>query len=273
MARMRMVKPEIVSSEQFVSCSRDARLLFITLWTQCDDRGVHQDSARRLKMELFPADDDATTSVISGWLEELVKIGLVGRFASGSDQYLYVTGWQRHQRVTKPYYRFPKPPNWVGNHAPVHDQLATSDVPVHDQYGADGSGVLADGSGVLAEHEYEYEPDNGKGKSAPAGSFASVTVGILRDTAQLVAWRTANVKSEPCTDDLMFVVAAAEKALERGRNKPSLFVDIMKNSRRDFVTAANMDRAAARLGEFRNRGAPAASQHGSALAKNLKPTD
>ena len=33
----------------------DARLLFIGLWTFCDDRGVHPASAKRIKMEIFPA--------------------------------------------------------------------------------------------------------------------------------------------------------------------------------------------------------------------------
>jgi hypothetical protein len=137
---MRTVKSEICSSEQFVSCSRDARLLFILLWTHCDDAGVHTDSPRRLKMELFPADDDATTDKVSEWLAELLKAGLVGRFESGQHQYLFVTGWQRHQKVRNPYYRFPKPPGWEGEHDISTDteqhQCSTDTASVQHQYRA-----------------------------------------------------------------------------------------------------------------------------------------
>lgn len=138
MARMRTVKPEICASEQFVTCSRDARLLFILLWTHCDDAGVHTESMRRIKMELFPADDDATCDSISGWVDELISAGLIGRYTDGPEPYLFVTGWQRHQTVRKPYYRHPKPPGWKGEHvisgAPVQHQCSTSTDPVRGVY-------------------------------------------------------------------------------------------------------------------------------------------
>src|SRR5262249_24374019 len=96
------------SSEQVADCSRDARLLFIGLWNFCDDQGVHPDSAKRLKMELFP-NDDLSAAVITQLLVELNQVGLVRRFEFSGEQYLHVTGWQKHQRVVRPHKRYPAP--------------------------------------------------------------------------------------------------------------------------------------------------------------------
>ena len=110
MARIRTIKPEIWTSEQFVDCTDPARLLFIGLWNFCDDHGVHQASLRRVKMEVFPG-DDRTAEQIGAFVEELLDKGLLGEF-TGDDHrgYWYVTGWAKHQRIDKPTYRFPAPP-------------------------------------------------------------------------------------------------------------------------------------------------------------------
>lgn len=112
MARIRTIKPEIWTSEQFVECSTNARLLFVGLLNFCDDAGRHPASVKRLKMEVFPG-DDFSPGVISGWVDELVEHGLVGEYhVKGHSQtptYWYVTGWDKHQKIDRPNTKYPGP--------------------------------------------------------------------------------------------------------------------------------------------------------------------
>ena len=57
MARIRTIKPEFWTDEKIVELSAFARLLFIGLWNFADDAGRMEFSAKRLKMQIFPADD------------------------------------------------------------------------------------------------------------------------------------------------------------------------------------------------------------------------
>lgn len=107
MARIRTVKPEFWSSEQVVSCSIPARLLFIGLWNFCDDSGVHEAKPRRIKMEIFP-DDDLSPDEIQALIDELIDQDLVRRYSAGDRDYLIVTGWH-HQRIDQPTFKHPLP--------------------------------------------------------------------------------------------------------------------------------------------------------------------
>ena len=76
MARIRTIKPEFWTSEQVADCSLVARLLFIGIWTFCDDHGVHPASTKRLKMEVFPS-DQIGDDTIQALIDELVVAGLL----------------------------------------------------------------------------------------------------------------------------------------------------------------------------------------------------
>ncbi len=108
MARIRSIKPEIWTSEQFVECSTNARLLFVGLLNFCDDAGVHVASTKRLKMEVFPG-DPFTDSDVGGWVNELLDVGLLGLFESQGQQYWWVTGWDRHQKIDRPNKKYRGP--------------------------------------------------------------------------------------------------------------------------------------------------------------------
>ena len=124
MARIRTIKPEFWTSDQIVNCSTLARLLFIGLWSFCDDGGVHPASIKRLKMEVFPGDaidDDAMGKLIG----ELVRADLVREFDAGGERFWHVTGWHRHQRIDKPTIRHPRPPDRLAilpNDHPAFDE-------------------------------------------------------------------------------------------------------------------------------------------------------
>jgi len=107
MARIRSIKPEYWTSEQVMEVSRDARLLFIGLWNFCDDGGNHPASAKTLKAEVFPGDDDVTASTVMQWVDELIEQGLLVEYEVDGKEFWHVTGWH-HQRIDQPTLRHPR---------------------------------------------------------------------------------------------------------------------------------------------------------------------
>lgn len=107
MAKIRTIKVEFWTSEQVVSCSIPARLLFIGLWNFCDDGGNHPASCARLKMEIFPA-DHIMPKEIQKFVNELLHVGLLVEYLIDSESYWHVTGWH-HQKIARSFTKFPPP--------------------------------------------------------------------------------------------------------------------------------------------------------------------
>lgn len=101
MGRIRTIKPEFPQSESMGRVSRDARLLFVMLWTLVDDSGRTRAASRMLASLLFPYDDDAA-SLIGGWLDELEQQQCIVRYEVDGDSYLEVCKWGIHQRIDRP---------------------------------------------------------------------------------------------------------------------------------------------------------------------------
>ena len=122
MARIRTIKPEFWTSDQVVSVSPLARLLFIGLWNFADDKGVHPASPLRIKLQIFPG-DNIKEEKIKELLKELLSNNLLTIYEAEGKPYFFITGWH-HQKIAKKTAKYPPPP------APVQEQCATSTVPV-----------------------------------------------------------------------------------------------------------------------------------------------
>ncbi|QVN19421.1 hypothetical protein [Burkholderia pyrrocinia] len=96
MARIRTVKPGFWTSELVMELSRDARLAFIGLWNFCDDAGIYPASPKRLKAEVFPA-DDLTAADVRRLVDELLAIELVDEYEIDGQRFWIITGWH-HQK-------------------------------------------------------------------------------------------------------------------------------------------------------------------------------
>jgi hypothetical protein len=81
--------------------SRDARLLFILLWTIADDSGRLRGNSRLLASLLFPYDADSR-NLISGWMAELEREKCLIPYEVGGHSYVQITNWSNHQKIDKP---------------------------------------------------------------------------------------------------------------------------------------------------------------------------
>lgn len=101
MPRNRMVKSTFWVEEAVVSCSHNARLLFIGLMNFCDDVGIHPVSYLTLKMEVFPGDDYSVDD-IKRWVAELINNGLIREYGVTDKLYWIILGWENRQTINRP---------------------------------------------------------------------------------------------------------------------------------------------------------------------------
>lgn len=101
MARIRTIKPEFPQSETTGSLSRDARLLFVQLWTIADDAGRLRGASRMLASLLYPYDNDAS-SLMDGWLAELEAKHCIRRYIVDGTHYVEIINWLKHQKIDRP---------------------------------------------------------------------------------------------------------------------------------------------------------------------------
>lgn len=112
MARIRSVKPETWSDQKLARLSRDARLLYISLWNFADEQARMVGDPRQVKGMCLPMDDDLSPVEIDLLLDELAKAGRVVRYIVDDEHFLYLPNLSKHQRLdTGQDSRFPEPPD------------------------------------------------------------------------------------------------------------------------------------------------------------------
>lgn len=93
MARARNIKPGFFTNDELVELSFAVRLLFIGLWTIADKEGRLADRPKKIKMEIFPADDVD----INASLGELQDKGFLRRYEVAGVRYIQIVNWAKHQ--------------------------------------------------------------------------------------------------------------------------------------------------------------------------------
>lgn len=93
MARSRNIKPGFFKNEDLVELGFATRLLFAGLWTIADREGRMEDRPKRIKMEVFPADDVNITEM----LQELHDAKFVQRYEVNGEKYVQIANWAKHQ--------------------------------------------------------------------------------------------------------------------------------------------------------------------------------
>lgn len=92
MARIRTIKPEFFTSEDIVSLSPMARLLYISTWCEADKEGRLIWKPRTFKLRYFPGD----SCDIEALCDELVASGLVVLYGDGL---AYIPSFKKHQHL------------------------------------------------------------------------------------------------------------------------------------------------------------------------------
>lgn len=94
MARARNIKPGFFTNDLLAELPFETRLLFIGLWTVADREGRLEDRPKKIKMEVFPADDVDVDAA----LNQLVQSGFIHRYTHESTHIIQVRNFTKHQR-------------------------------------------------------------------------------------------------------------------------------------------------------------------------------
>lgn len=103
MARIRSIHPGLFTDEAFVSLTPFARLLFIGILTECDDRGAFEWKPLTLRMRILPADN----ADVGALLGELKEANVIRGYELDGRHYGAVRNFCRFQRPKKPNYVHP----------------------------------------------------------------------------------------------------------------------------------------------------------------------
>lgn len=96
MPKIRGVKPDLWTDEDFVEVSAFARLLWIGMWNYACDNGHLADKSKQIKMRVLPTDDVNCAEL----LRELEVQGLIER----GDGWITIPNLSRHQKVDRRYF-------------------------------------------------------------------------------------------------------------------------------------------------------------------------
>lgn len=193
MARIRTIKPEFWVSVQVVSCSRDARLLFIGIWNFCDDNGIHIASHFNLKMQVFPG-DNCSVDDIKKWITELIDQGLVREYYAEDKAYWQVTGWHKHQKIDRPTSKHPTPQpdsKLIGESSTTNNQEL-------DDNSTSPPRLISDLSATTRRALDDSSPPEGKGRERKGKDkdICEVETSLVCDSGSLSASNSVNAAQQ-----------------------------------------------------------------------------
>src|SRR3990172_7334089 len=120
MARARLLKPGFFTNHMLGQFPLAARLLFEGLWCVSDREGRVADCPPRLKVEILPYD----RVNIDRLLDLLQEHGFIIRFVSGSERFIQVINFHKHQspHMREPASTIPAPGGHAASTGPAPGQ-------------------------------------------------------------------------------------------------------------------------------------------------------
>lgn len=229
MARIRTIKPDFWTDEKIVELSFEARLFFIGSWNFADDNGNLQRSARKLKMQIFPADAIDCEPLI----QSLMAHGLFSEYEVNSEKYLHIKGFKAHQVINRP--------SKTGLPVP---ESGSSPTPLTDDSLTEGKGREVEGKGrerngmeeekvlVVPTPASEETPAPPISEIVPNSRAAAISILMRRNGVEgcnsanpIVQEWAANPK---VTDDLLLTAADMAKKREVLRPGPNYLKPIIE---------------------------------------------
>lgn len=145
MSRIRSIHPGLWTDVDFVGLSAFARLLFVGLWNECDDKGIFVWSPLQLKMRVLPADNVDAAAL----LDEIEAAGSVKKYEIGGKLYGAVRNFAKFQRPKKPNNIHPASPQILAFAGHNSEPVAFEDEAVENQLptGGEIAPQMEDGGG------------------------------------------------------------------------------------------------------------------------------
>lgn len=192
MARIRTIKPEFFTSEDIVSLSPLARLLYIALWCEADKEGRMVWKPRTFKLRYMPGDNCDIESLCA----EILERGLVKLYGEGL---AYIPQFSAHQHIN-PRESASKLPDHqdqprVGTRQPRVGTGANLDV--HAQVGREGKGK--EGVTPRVDDAEDSGPEKQKAELPGFAKFWETWPTNDRKQAKgkcLEAWKKANAERD-----------------------------------------------------------------------------
>lgn len=226
MARIRTIKPEFFTSEDIVSLSPLARLLYIAVWCEADKEGRLPWKPMTFKLRYFPGDN----CDIHALCNELVESGLVKLYGSGL---AFVPQFSKHQHVNPRESASILPPPESTPDPTRHDASPRVNSEIDPQVGREGKGKEGNsepnGSGGEPPNEMTKDELWKAGKSllsqagmpkAQCGSFVGKLVKDYGDLIVVDAVRAA-VFARPAEPAEYLKGACMRAAGQRAPNEPA----------------------------------------------------
>lgn len=153
MARARNIKPGFFTNDELVELPFEVRLLFIGLWTIADRDGRLSDRPKKIRMEIFPADNVDCDAA----LEMLGQKGFICRYLVNGERFIQVENWHKHQ---SPHIKEAQ------STIPARVGHQTSTVPAPDKHGysTEDAALIVDSLNLIPD---SLIPDS-SGASAPS---------------------------------------------------------------------------------------------------------
>lgn len=172
MARIRTIKPDFWTDEKIVELDMPARLFFIGCWNFADDNGNLQRSAKKLKMQVFPADAIDCEPLI----QSLMTHGLLTEYEVNGEKFLHINGFKKHQVINRP--------SKTG--LPTPDSVSNADTLTEDSL-TEGKGREKEGKGIKPSAQAYVVAESPREPVEPQSAAAEIS-------STLIAWERARGK-------------------------------------------------------------------------------
>lgn len=178
MSRIRSIHPGFFTDEEFVSISMEARLLFLGLGVEADDKGVFEWKPVTIKMRLFPADNIDIASALS----ELEGINAIHPYEIEGRNYGAIRNFRKFQRPKSPNDVHPAPKHiriYVGLEKPDPEMAGADEAPIPPN----GEIPAADEAQFLHLGEIAPQMEEGGGRRLDGGDVGSPSDSSISDAA------------------------------------------------------------------------------------------
>lgn len=145
MSRTRSLRPGFFKNDLLAELPFEARLLFAGLWTLADKKGRLEDRPKKIKMEIFPADEVDT----NGLLTQLADKKFITRYEVEGEGYIQVNKFLDHQHPhpKEPESLIPDQPKAVVSNGKPRLSRVKEDIAVKEGKEEEVMVVLGEGCG------------------------------------------------------------------------------------------------------------------------------